>query len=98
MWQVVVIPNNTTSNLSLCFKTEERARITHDCIAEIIKQEAGLVLAKDDFGNELVIPVKNISYIMLIDVARSQWREWEQGQCLEKVRSTLGKRSPLLAT
>ena len=98
MFQVIVIPNNTTSNLSLCFKTEERASVAHESIISIMQQENGLIRAGDDFGNELVIPSKNISYTMLIDVSRSQWREWEQMRCVEKTRAVLGKRPALLAS
>lgn len=99
MYQVVVIPNNTTSNLSLCFKTEDKALEVHDGMKKSMgSEESGaIIVATDDFGNTLHIPIKFISYTMFIDVAKSQWREYEQNQCVNRTRELLMKRSPLLA-
>ncbi len=98
MFQVVVIPNNTTSNLSLCYKTEDKAKAAHQVFKDkIFSPEKSHIDVADDFGNVLSILPDNIAYTMLIDVAKSQWREWEQMQCVERTRSLLNKRAPILA-
>ncbi len=96
MFQVVVIPNNTSSNLSLCYKTEQKAMAAHEVIG-VKMTENDYIGLEDDFGNRLWMHSKDISYQLFIDVAKSQWREWEQMQCIERTRSLLGKRSPILA-
>ncbi len=100
MWQVCVIPNNTTANLSLCYKTHKDAIYAFNRM----KQAEVRIEESDDYGNSVFIGVSDISYMILIDVERSQQREFDQMQCVSKARAALEatlsapppKRSPII--
>lgn len=108
MFVVNVMPNNSNANISLAYKTEEKAREAYNTLFNACKKQVKCVaddgepkiLARvsDDFGSDIMIDNNSVSHVVFIDVAKSQWREWEMSMAVEKVRATLGKRSPLLAT
>ena len=100
MFVVNVMPNNSNANISLAYKTEDRAKIAYAMITKAQASghvDGGWAVVDDDFGNEVRIEGKFISHVVLIDVARSQWREYEIQQCVERTRVLLSKRSPLIA-
>lgn len=97
MFVVNIMPNNSNANISLAYKTEEKAATAHARLFQISTTKETESVS-DDFGSNVVIGGESISHVVFIDVAKSQWREWEMAQAVEKVRGTLGKRSPLLAS
>lgn len=94
MFVVNVMPNNSNANISLAYKTENKARAAYSLLQEKSTEHISVA---DDFGSDVLISTGSISHVVFIDVAKSQWREWEMGQSVEKVRATLGKRPALLA-
>lgn len=87
---------NTTANMSLCFKTEAAAKNCLDNVSAHIGMP-DMITAIDDFGNETRAKGTSVAYALFIDVARSQWREFELDKCVNATRTLLSKRSPLVA-
>lgn len=68
MYQLIIVPSNSTANISLTYKTLTGIE------AALKKCEnigVNLVLT-DDFGYKIHMPVESYSYAMMIDVAKSQ--------------------------
>lgn len=91
MFQVVLVMSNTTANLSMCFKTEDKAKEALEAITPDIGVDKP-ISSNDDFGNEFRTNGRSISYALFIDVAKSQWREYELDTCVQKTRQVLQKR------
>ena len=72
MFQVFIVPNNSTQNVSLTYISEEKAREIHESLTKHIKQGSEIWTAHDDFGYILAIPVATVSYVLFMDIAKSQ--------------------------
>lgn len=74
MFQIIIIPNNSTANGALFFKTRESAEATHKHIHEAQKGTlpAQVLICKDDFGCTLTIDKENICYCVLMDGEKQQ--------------------------
>jgi hypothetical protein len=91
MFQIAIIPNNTDANLSLCYKDKEKCNDVHNLIMPIVGKPNVLTL-EDDYGNILTMFGSSIAYILYIDVAKSQEREFDQDVCVNKKREEFDKK------
>lgn len=82
MYQIVMIPNNSEANLSLTFKLKETA----DAAFTSIKASPGIVELTDDFGYMVCMKVEFLSYILFVDVEKSQEVQFEKDIAINRAR------------
>jgi hypothetical protein len=89
MFQVCIIPNNSDANLSLCYKEHKNALFAFN---RATFEDDQVIKETDDYGNELFLPKKYVAYILFVDVAKSQEREFDQNMCINKKREEFDKK------
>ena len=72
MHQIILVPNNSTANAALFYRTREKADLAYQNIHEMMRgsKEATVLTERDDFGVLLAIPIANVSYAILGDIAK----------------------------
>lgn len=90
MYQVVCIPNNTTANFSLSFKTKEKAEICYTELRNALDKYT-LFAATDDFGYLITIDSRNISYFMFVDIEKSACVNFEKDKAQNRAAEAIGK-------
>lgn len=91
MFQVAIILNDTTANLSLSFKTKEKAIDAHIYFNKRMSVNE-VCEYQDDYDYIVSIKANSISYILFIDIAKSQECDFEKNMCVNEAREQLGKR------
>lgn len=71
MYQIVIVPRDTGATACLYFKGEDDANVCLGTIQDAQKKEDVVLRVKDDFGFIITMDIRNLSYAMLIDVAKS---------------------------
>ena len=82
MYQICVIPNNTSSNLSLCF-TEHKTALQ---AFTRMKTATDRIEETDDYGNTMSMAVASVAYFLMVDVERSENRQFDQQMLVNRVR------------
>lgn len=92
MFQLAIIPNDTTSNLSLSFKTREAAIDAQNAIHAAMKDNITLLSQIDDYGFMLSMRPASISYILFIDVEKSQEVNFDKDMAVNIARARIGEK------
>ncbi len=92
MFQVCIIPNNSDANLSLCYKEHKNALFAFNRATAAYSENDQIIKETDDYGNVLFFPKKYVAYILCVDVAKSQEREFDQNMCVNKKREEFDKK------
>lgn len=88
MYQIVVVPNNTTANLSLSYKTKENANKAWESIFE----NGSSVNETDDFGYVLVIDRDHVSYFLFVDVEAAEDVKFERDMAINRAREKIQRK------
>ena len=70
MFQVLIIPAKSAANISLFFRTQEKAEIAFNNIYDIIKGAKAIetIRQTDEFGVTVAVGKDDIAYAALIDM------------------------------
>jgi hypothetical protein len=77
MFQVLIMPKDTTANFGLTFQTKDPARAAFKQLHDSMEAAVGVpdlppIRCTDDFGYEVSIRPSSISYLLFADVAKGQ--------------------------
>lgn len=88
MFNIAVVPNDTSANLSLSFRNKELATKAYEFFCEGMDKENRL-LCDDEFGHRLSIHGKSISYVIFVDIEAEQSIEYEKNTAIARGRDKL---------
>ena len=88
MYQVCVVPNNTTANFSLSFKTKEAADAIFTILDEGMNHD-NKIKYHDDYGYRGSIKGTSISYLLFVDVEKSQMVMFDKNMANDRATRTM---------
>ncbi len=88
MFQICIVPNNTDANLSLSYKLREDAEKTYETISEGMQHDNRMKL-HDDYGYRCTVRGTAISYILFVDVEKSQLVPFDKQMAMDLANKVL---------
>lgn len=93
MFQVAIIPNNTTANMSLSYKNADDAVKAHAAIHDLKNRNSiDAVLLKDDFGYVISIAGRDIAYALFVDIEQSQFVLFEKDMAMNRANEKIAEK------
>jgi hypothetical protein len=70
MFQILIIPSNSSANAALFYHTKEKAESVFQNIHGMLKGtiEVDMIMQHDDFGVKIMIPLDSVSYVLFGDI------------------------------
>lgn len=72
MFQLIVIPANSTANTALTYDSKETFEMAKKNFHEKLKVGGILISQSDDAGQTVEIQADNVSYVLFIDMVKQQ--------------------------
>lgn len=94
MFQIVIVPKNTTANLALGYKTLAAAKKTELSIQTAMVGNQGFyfVTETDDYGYTINMRAEDICYCLFVDVFESQMLIFDKNMAIDKASQAIEKK------
>lgn len=71
-FRIILFPKDSSAAIALFYAHADTARSAMSNIRNLLANNNGILVSKDDFGHEVNIPAGNVLYALAIDTAKSQ--------------------------
>lgn len=89
MYQIALVMRETTANLSLSYKTKEKAQEVYDSLMNAEERHFKL---EDDYGFKVALAAESIVYPLFIDVYESQFVTFDKNMTQDKATQEITRR------